>query len=237
MSDKPEVKDLVSELHNLVSWQTFAIHLPGITQTDIVKIENDKQGTDQQKFTLYTKWLSVAPNGTWKDVIAALVKEGQLTLADQVKNNWWKSTSGAFAHDLQGVQLPLLTTGAQGGLQAQAENIEAFKKALMDIFDKNFAHLGLAIRNCMTQVAAEMFAAGLITTAVRDAPTSTSIVSEFKTLITSSRKLDEVINRCKAFIRCLASQGGPAEACATNIAEDWKAVTVKGKFKVYEDLM
>ena len=57
----------------MVYWETFALHLPQITQTDIDiikrEVKNDIKG---QKQALFNKWLQVYPSASWEHVILAL---------------------------------------------------------------------------------------------------------------------------------------------------------------------
>ena len=83
LDDRPELPLLLEWLDPLVDWQSFGLHLPGITRHDIEKIEQEKTKIDHQKIALFSKWLTVNPNGTWRDVIAALKRRRE---NDLVKN-------------------------------------------------------------------------------------------------------------------------------------------------------
>lgn len=79
---RPTVAQLEELLQSLVRWQQFGIHLPGITDVTINEIERDRPGNNElQKMDLFSKWLQVDPSASWKDVIVALKKANEHTLA------------------------------------------------------------------------------------------------------------------------------------------------------------
>ena len=63
----------------------FGLFLPEIKQKDIEKIEEDKTGVDSRKMALWSKWSTIYPNGTWDDVIKALKRMKQNTLAAEIE--------------------------------------------------------------------------------------------------------------------------------------------------------
>ena len=84
-------EDLWAEwLDPLIKWQMFGLFLPGIKQKDIEKIEEDKTGVDNRKRALRSKWDKVYPNGTWDDVIKALKRMEENTLAVEIEGKLGK---------------------------------------------------------------------------------------------------------------------------------------------------
>lgn len=76
------VSELVEELHDLVEWGTFAIHLPMINKHDIGKIAAINHNTvDQKKLALFTLWLDKCEAASWDHVVTALKKLQSNTLA------------------------------------------------------------------------------------------------------------------------------------------------------------
>ena len=63
----------------------FGLFLPEIKLKDIEKIEEDKTGVDNRKMALWSKWSTIYPNGTWEDVVKALKKMKQNTLAAEIE--------------------------------------------------------------------------------------------------------------------------------------------------------
>ena len=84
MSVRPKYDQLIELLDTLVNWQTFGTFLPGIKSEHIQVIERDIRGTDLQKAALFSKWLSVHPEASWQDVLLALEKSQEYSLASKV---------------------------------------------------------------------------------------------------------------------------------------------------------
>ena len=84
MSIRPQYDQLIELLDTLVNWQKFGTFLPGIKSEHIQVIECDIRGNDLQKAALFSKWLSVHPDTSWQDVLFALEKSQNYTLASRV---------------------------------------------------------------------------------------------------------------------------------------------------------
>ena len=84
IDDQPDISLLTQWLEPLVDWQSFGHCLPGITYSDVTKIEAESTKIDKQKSALYSKWLNVAPKGTWADVIDALRKRRENKLVQDI---------------------------------------------------------------------------------------------------------------------------------------------------------
>ena len=84
MSVRPKYDQLIELLDTLVNWQKFGTFLPGIKSEHIQVIERDIRGTDLQKAALFSKWLSVHPEASWQDVVFALEKSQEYTLASKL---------------------------------------------------------------------------------------------------------------------------------------------------------
>ena len=87
-SDRPLFPELSEQLQSLNRWQQFGTFLPGITESIILRIEKEKsKDIEQQKFALFTEWLRVCPNASWKAVVIALEKANEQTLASKIFQN------------------------------------------------------------------------------------------------------------------------------------------------------
>ena len=84
ISNRPKYDQLIELLDTLVNWQKFGTFLPGIKSEYIQVIERDIRGTDLQKAALFSKWLSINPEVSWQDVLLALEKSQNYTLASRV---------------------------------------------------------------------------------------------------------------------------------------------------------
>ena len=94
LTSKPEIAQLMEWLDLLVSWKAFGLYLPGITYNTISKIDVDEPSVSEKKIALYIKWLKVCPTATWSDVITALQRMKEYTLAEDIKQKLqFKKTS------------------------------------------------------------------------------------------------------------------------------------------------
>ena len=92
IDDRPDISLLTQWLEPLVDWKPFGLSLPGITYSDISKIEAENATIDGRKLVLYSKWLYAAPKATWADVINALSKiKENCMLVQVIKENLQKS--------------------------------------------------------------------------------------------------------------------------------------------------
>ena len=82
---RPEEALWTEYLESLTEWQKFAIFLPKIQESDVTKIEVERNGVDRQKMALWTKWTKVYPSGTWSDVVAALKRMKENKLAEEIE--------------------------------------------------------------------------------------------------------------------------------------------------------
>ena len=86
---KPTLCQLDTQLHCLIQWEGFGIHLPGITETDLQKIQsNNPMNVVRQKLALFGTWLRRYPSASWDDVILALEKVDEIYLAEQIKTKY-----------------------------------------------------------------------------------------------------------------------------------------------------
>ena len=91
IDDRPDISLLTQWLEPLVHWKQFGHCLPGIKYSDILKIEAENVKVDERKLALYSKWLSIAPEATWADVINALSRRRENNLVQGIKRNLKKS--------------------------------------------------------------------------------------------------------------------------------------------------
>ena len=92
IDDQPDISLLTQWLEPLADWKPFGRNLPGITYSDISKIEAENVTIDERKLVLYSKWLNIAPKATWADVINALNKTRENSiLVQDIRRNLQKS--------------------------------------------------------------------------------------------------------------------------------------------------
>ena len=93
LSVRPQYDQLLELLDTLVNWQKFGAFLTGIKSEHIQVIERDIRGNDLQKAALFSKWLSVLPEASWQDVLSALEKSQEYSLASKVYQKLNTTTS------------------------------------------------------------------------------------------------------------------------------------------------
>ena len=84
-SSRPTESELDIELAELVNWQRFATHLPDLTRGDIEQIEQNNRDVQRQKLKLFGTWLRRCPSASWNDIVLALEKSKEITLANDIK--------------------------------------------------------------------------------------------------------------------------------------------------------
>ena len=78
------IKDLVSELHDVVSWFQLGIYLD-ISPSELMKIRADhREKTDACKTEMLMTWLRQTTQVSWSAVVRALVGIGMTVLAQKV---------------------------------------------------------------------------------------------------------------------------------------------------------
>ena len=83
MSTAVAIKDLISELHDVVSWFQLGLHLD-ISPSELMKIRVDHRETDACKTEMLVTWLKQTTDATWSAVIRALVGIRMGELAQKV---------------------------------------------------------------------------------------------------------------------------------------------------------
>ena len=95
-------------------------------------------------------------------------------------------------------------------------------KVLLKVLDDCYESLRLALRFCLEDVAKDMFSKGLISESTMTSPNYDTVISEFKTGMKEKEDTPQLEKYCRLFLTCLSCQGGPAEAGAEDLAEQWK---------------
>ncbi len=88
---RPVLKDLLNELVSVNDWQLLMINM-GVEKFENDKIErNHPNDIERQKQEAFEKWLKTKPDACWKDVIDALYKMKEITLASSLEKKYaWK---------------------------------------------------------------------------------------------------------------------------------------------------
>ena len=86
LNSRPEMRDLVEWLHDLIKWEEFGTFLPGIKNNHIemIKANHLNAEVNDKKRALYDQWLRIDPNASWSNVIEALKTMKENTLAAKI---------------------------------------------------------------------------------------------------------------------------------------------------------
>ena len=86
---KPDVKTLCNELVSVSDWRKLGLNL-GVQDYELDKIERSHPSEDcgrwmQETFSL---WLRHTPNASWGDVVGALRRMGENTVAERIEQKY-----------------------------------------------------------------------------------------------------------------------------------------------------
>ena len=90
------IKDLVSELHDVVRWFQLGIYLD-ISPPELMKIRADNRETEPCKTEMLVTWLRQTREASWSTVIRALVGMRMGTLAQKVALKYGESYHGYYS--------------------------------------------------------------------------------------------------------------------------------------------
>ena len=91
------IKDLITELHDVISWFQLGIYLD-ISPSELMKIRADhKEKTDDCKTEMLMTWLRQTTDASWSAVVMALVGVRMRALAQKIAVKYGES----IPHKLQ----------------------------------------------------------------------------------------------------------------------------------------
>ena len=93
---------------------------------------------------------------------------------------------------------------------------------MRDIIQRNYSSLSNATEGCLKKITEEMYSKGLVSKAVQISPMFDSVMSEFEATLQTCNSIQQIEQKCNQFVQSFSSQGGPAQAAATNLVEQWK---------------
>ncbi|XP_019862798.1 PREDICTED: uncharacterized protein LOC109591512, partial [Amphimedon queenslandica] len=97
IDDRPDIFLLLQLLEPLVDWKPFGLCLAGMKEHEIFKIEQEQIKIEDKKLVLYSKWLSVNPKATWRNVIDALTSINQNKLAQDIKDHIYSDATSTMS--------------------------------------------------------------------------------------------------------------------------------------------
>ena len=85
------IKDLINELHDVISWFQLGIYLD-ISPSELMKIRADhREKTDDCKTEMLVTWLRQTTDASWSTVVRALVGTRRVVLAQKVAVKYGES--------------------------------------------------------------------------------------------------------------------------------------------------
>ena len=92
------IKDLIAELHDVISWFQLGIYLD-ISPSELMKIRADhRERTDDCKIEMLVTWLRQTTDASWSAVVRALVGIKMGALAQKIAVKY-----GEFGHSAQNI--------------------------------------------------------------------------------------------------------------------------------------
>ena len=90
---------------------------------------------------------------------------------------------------------------------------------MKDILQEQHYPLQKALKNCLPQVASEMFSEDLISGTVKDEPTYDKLIDEFKAGM-EWKDVSELLKHWQSFVKILSNQSGPAKHAANHLGSE-----------------
>lgn len=134
------------------------------------------------------------------------------------ENNYDYLTSNIYAilvdtvkHQNTAISNPSLNDG----------DIKKIKKIIQDVITQWYSDLSELFSASLQQIAINMFAHGLISQSVKDAPIFINMMTEFQSGMKFIRDIKRLVKHCQMFLDVVVKQGGPFKQAAISIAADW----------------
>ena len=107
------------------------------------------------------------------------------------------------------------------------DSLESYVKAVIDVFNSQYANLSSALQGCMTKFTEEAFAADLISESVMRNENFADIASEIKTGLKLRKTVKEIQTQCHCLVRILEDLGGPAATVGRNLIAELSMLVLK----------
>ena len=104
-------------------------------------------------------------------------------------------------------------------MQIAATSQDQIQKVMKDLLQEEHYPLQVVLKDCLPQVAAEMFSKKLISQSVKDDPTYDKIIDEFVAGM-KSKNIHELQDHWKSFLQVLSKQCRPACDAANHLASE-----------------
>ena len=94
------------------------------------------------------------------------------------------------------------------------------KKVVNDVLDSHFTAL-TSLKTSLSDLAAQLFAVGLISDEVKRTHDMEQFITELKTSLSFKRKLPQIQEHCQKFLNSFVAVRGSYAAAAVALHEDW----------------
>ena len=83
------LRDLLRELQQVIEWRHLG-QLLGLPESDLEKIDQENETTEDCRREMLLLWMERDPNCTWKKVVDALIEMKAETLAAEIASRYGK---------------------------------------------------------------------------------------------------------------------------------------------------
>ena len=106
------------------------------------------------------------------------------------------------------------------GVQSTGD-VEKVKKEIQKVLKKCYSKLDILLRECLHQIATDMFSVGLVSQTTLNEPNVSKVMSEFTSGMEFISDCHELVEYCRLFLRILCQHGGPFKRAADRMAQEW----------------
>ena len=107
---------------------------------------------------------------------------------------------------------------------AVVTDVSKLRLLIIDVLTKRHAQLCESSRNCLSELASKMYAAGVISNEVQRSPSFNGIIDEFKAGMSFITEQSELKDYCTKFLRVCIDIKGAIAMAARALQKDWKEV-------------
>ena len=100
-------------------------------------------------------------------------------------------------------------------------DIYKLRRVIRNVLVQHHASLDESSRDSLQLLANEMYAAGLISSTVRQSPSFDNIIAEYKATLSAMSSLSEIVHYCVKFLSILTKIGGSCAMASQAIREFW----------------
>ncbi|XP_019857301.1 PREDICTED: uncharacterized protein LOC109585614 [Amphimedon queenslandica] len=113
-----------------------------------------------------------------------------------------------------------MSASSIGGASPSAVNVNKVKKVINDVLVSHYAALN-SLKTSLSDLASQLYAAGLISDEVRETRSMDKFITEFKASLSFKRKLPKVQEHCQKFLSSFIAVRGSYSDAAEALGEDW----------------